>query len=781
MSDQEDYASWIATSWYLTKVTDRLQNTLFELTYERGPFYAQPFRCYESTNYSELGEDMHNPFPFIFPIINTYPYYESGGNSNQYMPYSIQLDAPVYLKQIEAKNGVNLIFEREQSSQLMDSLYKVTQGPLLSGWYNAIKPLVDTYNYYPFYYLQSQNFSAYHAEGASYSDLADLFSKMALQQLNKIGVQEPGGAYNFFLLTYDSSHRMHLTELSKCLSLGQNIQKQASYKFDYNSYDKLPTSCLSAIGDHWGYYNGKLFPDMQHTESGITQNREPDSTKMKYGSLSKITYPTGGSSIIEYEPNDYSSVLSLNRQTMEQQTGIGGGLRVKSITEYDDSTCTTMLRRRQFSYMNPTTSCSSGELFARPVYAWNDWVARDDNDIEVHLSTIRSTSIVPLSNSFGPEVGYSYVTETNEDGSSKIYHYHNISDGPMDLLQTEAPFNSSNPSPYDKFSEKEYARGKLLSVIQKDSTGNIVANTTYNYRNSSVTDDWILASNLQCHYGHASANTYCFTGRKYKIYYKRYDLREKKDTLFFSDGSQSVMTESYTYGDYNIQMTTPYSHESNARLMQQKNVTKGTHNYTENYYYPLDNGYTNLVNMAKNNYYLPVVSTEKYYDDTMIEKNDYHYGNFTINGIDHQKMPISYSSTKKGNTESLIFGMQYTPTGQLLEYYPLDCTRVRYNWAYNDNYLMCIFKGPNFSTQSFNESTIFHIPLILSTIKSLSNQGYPGLFKGYTYYNSNNISSVTNERGTTTFFDYNDYNQLSGIEDNNHNLIQQFEYNFKNK
>lgn len=774
MSDQEDYASWIATSWYLTKVTDRLQNTLFELTYERGPFYAQPFRSYESTNYVERGKDMTDPFG------HTYVYTETGGYSNLYFPYSIQLDAPVYLQKIEAKNGVNLIFERVQSSQSMDSLYKVTQGPLLFGWYNAIKPLVDTYNHYPFYYLQSQNFSAYHAEGASYSDLADLFSKMALQQLKKIIIKEPGGTNYFWKMTYDMDHRMHLTQSSIYYYQGQNPQIKASYLFCYDNYEKLPLSCLSAIGDHWGYYNGKLFPDMQHTENGIIQMRTPDSTKMKYGSLSKITYPTGGSSVIEYEPNDYSTELSLNRQTMEQQTGIGGGLRVKSITEYNDSICSTMLKRRHFSYCNPMTGLSSGELFSRPMYAWNNWVARNDNEIEVTMSTIRSASIVPLSNTFGPAVGYSFVTETNEDGSSKIYHYHNISDGPMDLLQTDAPFNSSDPSPYDKFSEKGYARGKLLSVIQKDSTGNEVANSTYNYRNSSVTDDWIVAANLQCHFGHVSGSTYCFSGRKYKIYHKRYDLREKKDTLFYSDGTQSVMTESYSFGDYNIQMTSPYIHESSARLLQQKNSTKGTQNYTENYYYPLDNGYTSIISMAKQNYFLPVVKTDRYYNGTMIESDSYSYSSYTING-QSQILPNSYNVTKKGNTETLVNYFAYTGTGQPKLYKEINGPQNFISWAYNDNYPICRYLGLFFSTPSFGNNQIFSVNYLLPTIKGLSNQSYPGLFTGYTYFDSKNISSVTNESGTTTFYNFNTKHELIGTQDNNHNFIQQFEYNFKNK
>ena len=462
------------------------------------------------------------------------------------------------------------------SPQTMESLYENSSYLLpASNWFNVIKNYVEHYNnYYAFYYIQSENYSAYHYTYANYNDKADLFSKMRLQCLHEMYITDHN-EQNVIKFIYDTDGRLHLTKLEKCYFQNGGQRSFAAYSFVYDNFDKLPVSCLTSKQDHWGYYNGVSCGDGQHGANYFLQQNNPDAAKMKYGSLTKIVYPTGGVSVIEYEPNNYSQILSLDRQSLPNESGIGGGLRVKSITEYEDSTFNVMLKRRRFTYTNPSTGSSSGQLFSKPVYGWNDWVARNDDDVEVTISTIRSSSIVPLSNSFGPAVGYSWVTETFEDGSSIMYHYHNLSDGPMDIMQTDTPFNSSVSSPYDKFTERGYYRGKLRSTTMRDSLGNKVASTSYDYRSTGINDDWIEASNLSIRFGQNSGATYSYKGRKYKLYYKRCDLVNRKDSLFYSDGRWNVNTENYEYSDYIINMTNPYNHESHARLLNQKTRHRG--------------------------------------------------------------------------------------------------------------------------------------------------------------------------------------------------------------
>jgi YD repeat-containing protein len=87
------------------------------------------------------------------------------------------------------------------------------------------------------------------------------------------------------------------------------------YKFDYNSTSLPPRNTTSQ--DLWGYYNGKpstdFIPQNFYTDNSpglnhpifIGSDRSPDPNYVKAASLEKITYPTGGYTSYEFEPNYY--------------------------------------------------------------------------------------------------------------------------------------------------------------------------------------------------------------------------------------------------------------------------------------------------------------------------------------------------------------------------------------------------------------------------------------------------------------------------------------------
>jgi hypothetical protein len=101
------------------------------------------------------------------------------------------------------------------------------------------------------------------------------------------------------------------------------------YSFLYNNPNPGSLSQKDTFSvDHWGYYNGvanaQLIPAMgleyapvefnnfQETEylSYSGANREPNLEYMQTFSLSQINYPTGGSTVLQYQANDYDFVNS---------------------------------------------------------------------------------------------------------------------------------------------------------------------------------------------------------------------------------------------------------------------------------------------------------------------------------------------------------------------------------------------------------------------------------------------------------------------------------------
>ena len=157
--------------------------------------------------------------------------------------------------------------------------------------------------------------------------------------------------------TEDSRRRLKLIGFTETGTDTLSLIKK-NYNFDYNA-TPLPGYGKYAM-DYWGYYNGAdgnnslipidtvntsqvnsvSFANGESFNNGFTgnyswifgnANREPNATYMKAGVLTKITYPTGGYSVLDYEPHQYLSDI------YSGQNKIGGGLRVNSIKSYNSN------------------------------------------------------------------------------------------------------------------------------------------------------------------------------------------------------------------------------------------------------------------------------------------------------------------------------------------------------------------------------------------------------------------------------------------------------------
>src|SRR5690606_16607781 len=107
----------------------------------------------------------------------------------------------------------------------------------------------------------------------------------------------------------------------------------------YNDVIQLP-GYLSAMTDHWGYYNGIPlninsydFYEYYHTY------KTPSSSHMQAGVLNRIVYPTGAMTKFEYEPHEYiweANNFAYNAPLKLMNPSIAGGLRIRAIVDYAD-------------------------------------------------------------------------------------------------------------------------------------------------------------------------------------------------------------------------------------------------------------------------------------------------------------------------------------------------------------------------------------------------------------------------------------------------------------
>lgn len=161
--------------------------------------------------------------------------------------------------------------------------------------------------------------------------------------------------YKSYFLTSGTNQRLRLDSIQILDKAGSIMQH---YRFDYNTRISLP-GYTSYAQDYWGYYNGcdstrggkqintMLTPQQTVTyqpyltTSSVTNvtigqaNRNSDSTYMQAFVLTGIHYPTGGYSTFTYQTNQYVQGGVLYQ---------AGGLRVKSISSYDGTNPTPIVK-----------------------------------------------------------------------------------------------------------------------------------------------------------------------------------------------------------------------------------------------------------------------------------------------------------------------------------------------------------------------------------------------------------------------------------------------------
>lgn len=137
--------------------------------------------------------------------------------------------------------------------------------------------------------------------------------------------------------------RLRLDEIQE---FGSGNTQNPPYTFEYDD-QPFPARTTSYAVDHWGYYNAKtsnasLIPEVYDPSTGILYqgaDREPDPSAMKVGILEKITYPTGGYTMLTFEANKYGSVSgdttllvpgNLNTESVKADGFAEGGIVTKT-------------------------------------------------------------------------------------------------------------------------------------------------------------------------------------------------------------------------------------------------------------------------------------------------------------------------------------------------------------------------------------------------------------------------------------------------------------------
>ncbi|MDE1191189.1 MAG: hypothetical protein PW786_03495 [Arachidicoccus sp.] len=344
----------LADKWFLTFVI-LPDGTSIDFTYKRDKFF--------------VSNQMENSGNILI---------SNGTNLNKDptgLTISSVLTNPCYLDHITTPNEIVNFSWSEAKNQLgynFNIPNPPNNPPISSGLYDVTLNNVQQLDYQTstFYFCK-------------YTDVGNaLVTNRFPNKLDKINITTPDNKpFKQILFNYTNSTNTRLKLLSLSINDQNNNQIQ-QYQFTYNT-TPLP-SYLSMQTDHFGFYNGQSglpfstnptdyqsFFASSLNRSSYYQSKEPNSNYAKAEILQKITLPTGGYKVFEYEGNTYSKhTQDWPNIVLNDNTNLNTcGLRVRSISSYDVDN--NLIDKKSYFYntnfINGST-VSSGILSHVPVY-----------------------------------------------------------------------------------------------------------------------------------------------------------------------------------------------------------------------------------------------------------------------------------------------------------------------------------------------------------------------------------------------------------------------------
>ncbi|WP_276089286.1 PKD domain-containing protein [Pedobacter sp. JY14-1] len=453
------------------------------------------------------------------------------------------------------------------------------------------------------------------------------------------------GNVSIQLVETQFSNRDFLTEVRET----SNGCTSILYKFSYYNPSTLPATNSDKY-DSWGYFNNLLTKRQLNVFPGLTgasglykpyplsgysgenyalNGSDPviDETSLTAGVMSKVTYPTGGSSYFEYESNSF----------WDQDGNVeikGSGIRLKKLTHFDGIS-PAKASVTEYAYNIPGQSRTSGTIKALPQVAAtvNSFahpnnssatltnaqvlaqVSQQSADYWKYLTVI---SDADQDNASDHSVIYQYVTE-KETGNGKTEYKYNT---PVNLWAAETnslvypamACSGSKPAglpvkkgyaqyPFPYKENQEYAEGLLLESKVFTESGKQVSASEYEYEDYTTSPQVIYGMGFDLLYGNLLFSRYGLTVNAKVL------KREKETTFDTGTSTNTIFTE------VNYDNSAPDKNVRSKTIINSDNTTLKT-SYTYSGDFSIGAGQIAADSVAEGIYLL----NQKYIKDVVLEE-----------------------------------------------------------------------------------------------------------------------------------------------------------------
>ncbi|WP_029902543.1 hypothetical protein [Prevotella sp. 10(H)] len=566
------------------------------------------------------------------------------------------------------------------------------------------------------------------------------------------------------------------------------------YNFQYNKSLKLPpfddTKCSE---DFWGYYNGAnsenwtpyKFKYINSSSNDIEYNsvRESNPSYTQAGILTKITYPTGGHTFFTYEQNEGKNIIQ-----DKPSVKYFGGLRIKEIVNYDGE---NIISKKTYEYEGgPVIQIQRWNYYDEKTYMeyaivpderasyfcrgdiWNNLISSCLAYSQIS-KTIYSKPIYPIQNPWGTSVFYNKVTEKNST-EGKTEYYFQLSKGDSrsasewghrkPLLKEERVYQLKN----NEYKQKRWTKNEFKNISMASYTTGVKLednNRIFLY-DPTITNNYMRVGDIFMHTQEFYYDAFGFTD----VYaYRDIDILESKEVREYENKDSIITTTNYSY-DPNYKILTPI----------EEKVKDSTGNlYTTSITYPFNYSGTLYNKMiTKNMLSVPVEKILKH-DSKEIKRSKINYTEMS-----EMIVPGSFLTSSGGGLLTTITYDQYDKKGNILQYTTLDGISTVCIWGYNYQYLIAEIKNIKYS----EIEKLLNIEAISSSkepdmqaVNALRTKLPASFVTTYTYNPLVGIISMTDPRGYTVKYEYDELGHLKYKKDDQGNLIEEYKYNYRIK
>ncbi len=519
---------------------------------------------------------------------------------------------------------------------------------------------------------------------------------------------------------------------------------------------------------------------------------------------------------------------------------LGGGLRVKEISNYNSNgdlleTTNYNYTREGYQFENavpdqvsPIVTRSSGKLLSPIKYAkakihtYNTTqeiagTGGQHTNFEMQMiSTAKSFSsspIIPVASSAnGKSIGYDQVTVSKIDSQGNhlgktVYYYQN-------QLETVADYGTTIPN------EVHLDNGQLLKRETYNSSGVLLSKSENNYSLDSYQPYMYgLSRSYDNQEDHKSVECgslpVCEEYFNYGVKYSDYKIKSEWWHL-----DQTIDTTYSTIGTNPIAKTTNYIYNTNSKNYQPSKVVVATSDskptITKTLYpddiktattlqddsFIIGGGLNNLhathrLRDDDLHQMATPVQTETYVDkdnDGVADSNElislqrtnfYEPHTDLVLPKEVQTLKGVYNSTTNTLEDRIVYHV-YDDTGNPIELSKADGTHIVYVWGYNSEYPVAKIENATKSqvdALNLNTNLINNTGTSDSAMRSELHKIRTGLSNAmvttYTYAPLIGLTSVTDPKGYTMYYEYDAFNRLEFVKDADDNILSKNEYNYK--